>query len=531
MKLKSVVRKSTSSAALLTLLSGVLIASSPAAAQDPGWYRLLGDVPGDTTFRDGVDARLAAENRLTAVCKSTAQQTGNRCQLMMPPDDPLYGSLQGHPRQLGLEPFPLLNPPTSAGVPIRRVNWQPVADALSAFVNIYKLARLAGDPVDVYKSQAADVADWFLGWNRWLMARQDQARATVQQRQNPNDPIIPPYVGWYEMDARQGYFSGACAAANRFSLDPGSTRGDYHAGNGPGDPYADPSVQYGADEAWDTAAAVRGLLKYSEIDDLGVNSVYFQRARGILEAWPFRDHASGDGNPDTPNLAGDPSVYAREGMRWFLKSNEPCEVRYVKNTNLVMGEQLLRLYKLSRAPVHLDGGRKVLYSQLWEMVSHLNFGYNGFIVRDLAKPGNVYEKIAADERSKTIETADGIVPGSTQSSFWNHLGFEGYDLYVVQQLISGPEFAPGDFPVPNMDVDVASAITKTMDTWRSSPYGDPNQWVPGSATHLTAYNCALRFSNDRRLTDCKTALGNGPTGHTIFYSLVPDALFTQGPAR
>jgi len=293
-------------------------------------------------------------------------------------------------------------------------------------------------------------------------------------------------------------------------------------------------VLYGADEAWDTAAAVRGLLKYSEIDDLGVNSVYFQSAKGILEAWASRDHASGDGNPDTPDLSSDPSPYAREGMRWFRKSSEPCEIRYVKNTDLAMGEQLFRLYKLSRSPLHLDGAKKVLYAQLWDIVSHQNFGYNSFMTRDLARPGNVYDRIVADDKAnKTIDLPDGsIVCGPLNSSCWNHLGFEGYDLYAVQQLISGPEFVPGDFPVPNMDLDLAGAITQTMDRWRSSSFGNPDQWVSASATHLTAYNCALRFSTDAtRVNDCRTALSHTPTGHTIFYSLVPDALFTQGPAR
>ncbi len=517
---------------LVALVLGICSASTPVAAQDPGWYGLLGDRPGDTTFRDAVNARLATETRLTTICTSTLQQDRNQCQLMMPPDDPNFGGLQGHWRQQDFAPFPLLTPPSSQGVPVRKVDWQPVADALSAYVNIHKLARLAGDPADIYKNQAKGVADWFLSWNRWLRARQDQTRALVDTRHDPNDPIIPPYVGWYEADARDGFFNADCAGTNRFPVL--NDRGDYVAGNGTGDAYADPAVIYGADESWDTAAAVRGLLKYSEIDDLGVNSEYFQRAKEILEAWPFRDHASGDGNPETPDLASDPSRYAHEGMLWFRKSNEPCEIRYVKNTDLVMGEQLFRLYTLSRNRLHLDAAKKVLYAQLWDIVSHQNFGYNSFMTRDLAHSGNIYDRIVADDRAhKTIDLPDGtIVCRPTNSSCWNHLGFEGYDLYAVQQLISGPEFVPGDFPVPNMDLDLAGAITQTMDRWRSSSFGNPDQWVSGSATHLTAYNCALRFSTDpTRVNDCRTALGHNPTGHTIFYSLVPDGIFTQGPAH
>jgi hypothetical protein len=513
-----------------------IFGASPVLAQDPGWYSLLGDTGGDTTFRDAVNGRLATETRLTTICTSSQQQDRNQCQLMMPPDDPLYGGLQGHPRQAGFAPFPLLNPPTSGGVPVRSVNWEPLADALSAYVNIYKLAQLSGDPADTYKSQAKGIADWFVSWNAWLRARQDQTRAFVEGRQDPNDPFIPPYTGWYETDAREGYFNGACAAANNWPVF--GSRTDYIAGNGPGDTYADPQVLYGADEAWDTASAVRGLLKYSEIDDLGVSSVYFQRAQEILVGWPFREHSSGDGNPETPDLASDPSPYAHEGMRWFRKSNEPCEIRYVKNTDLVMGEQLFRLYRLSRNRDHLEAAKRVLYAQLWDIVSHQNFGYNSFMTRDLAHAGNIYDRIAADDRaSKTIDLPDGSIaclPGN--SSCWNHLGFEGYDVYLVQQIIRGPEFVPGDFPVPNMDQDVAAAITQTMNRWQSSPYGDPSHWVSASATHLTTYNCALRFtdlsfSGHTRLDDCKTALTHNPTGHTIFYALVPDGLFTQGPAH
>ncbi|HXN25287.1 MAG TPA: hypothetical protein VOA41_21345 [Candidatus Dormibacteraeota bacterium] len=80
---------------------------------------------------------------------------------MMPPDDPVLGQLQGQLRQLGLNPFPLVNPPkNSSGVAIPTVNWQPVADALAGDVNIYKLALRFGDPnPDLYKDRAKDIAD------------------------------------------------------------------------------------------------------------------------------------------------------------------------------------------------------------------------------------------------------------------------------------------------------------------------------------------------------------------------------------
>ena len=65
------------------------------------------------------------------------------------------------------------------------------------------------------------------------------------------------------------------------------------------------------------------------------------------------------------------------------------------------------------------------------------------------------------------------------------------------------------------------------------------------ATHIIAYNCAQRFSPDpgpdpsvSNMSECVAAVTNltsassaPTTGGTIFYSLVPDGIFTQGPAR
>lgn len=488
-------------------------ALTPAHAQDPPWFSKLGDAPGETVFQDAMRAQLASENRLAAVCKTQAQIDRNACQLMMSPDDPDFGALQGQDRQGGLAPFPLLNPPKSGGVPVAVVNWQPVADALAAYVNIYKLAARFGDPnPQNYKDRARDIADWFLGWSDYLVAR--------------SSPDVP-YLGWYESEVRRGFFNSACATNHGFTIV--NSRGDYDVNH--------------ADELWDTSAAARGLLKYSEMDDAGAASVYFQRAKAILEAWTLLgDHASGDGNPNTAALAADPSDYALAGMRWYQKSNEPCEIRYVKNTNIVMGEQLFRLYAQSANRAHLDAARKVLYSQLWDIVDHKNFAYNSFMIRDDTSDPVYPAMISDDDRSKVDHPAGGsIVCKPANVSCWNHIGFEGYDLYLVQQIIRGPQFVTGDFPLARMPADLDNAIKQTMDTWRSSDFGNASVFwdaainVPGaSPTHVTAYNCALRYYPDDpagdRLRDCKAALAHAPTGHTIFYSLIPDGTFTQGPA-
>jgi hypothetical protein len=174
---------------------------------------------------------------------------------------------------------PLSFPPDPPNQP-----WEQVADDLSGFANIY---RLSGDPD--YKDLAQYAADWLLAWNDYLVANRD--------------PSIP-YLGWH-VENRTGYFNLTCAADHNFTINPDGT---YTVD------------RWRADDAWDTAAAVRSLLKYSEIDPARTASVYFQRAQRILDNWSIRDHASDDGNPGTPGLVND-GPYAAAGMRWFATSH------------------------------------------------------------------------------------------------------------------------------------------------------------------------------------------------------------------
>lgn len=395
--------------------------------------------------------------------------------------------------------FPVELPPPQRSVPNQP--WEEVAGDLSGFVNVYRLSGNAD-----YKDLAKFAADWLLAWNDYLVAHAD--------------PSIP-YLGWH-VASRQGYFNLTCAADHQFR-DAGDNRSYFVDG-------------WRADEAWDTAAAVRSLIKYSEIDPDGMGSPYFQRAQSILENWPYRDHASDDGNPDTPDLVND-GPYAAAGLRWYMKSNEPCEIRYVKNTDIVMGEQLFRTYRLTQDPKYLQAATKVLDAQLWDIVSHLNFGYNSYMIR-VDRSDEVYSRMVTDDDLNKIDhKPDGsIVCKEDNVSCWNHLGFEAYDLYLIQQLIS--DLPPDAFPVPSTQADVAQAISQTIENWRTSRFGDPDRypWVDppkgASPTHVTAYNCALRFSDDASyLTACVKALGHSPSGGTIFYSLVPDTILTQGAAN
>src|SRR5262249_9464615 len=291
-------------------------------AADPPWFDLLGSNP---VFQDRMRALLPSQ--ASAVNKLTMPD---------PNVDPL-----------------LQNP---HGV------WQTMADALSAYVNIYKIS---GD--QSYAIQARRIADWFVAWNDYLVAHRD--------------PMIP-YYGW-GVETREGFYNKTCAEAWGFPIV--NSRGDYLVDH------------FRADEAWDSAAAVRGLIKYSEIAPDGTASVYFQHAQTILDNWPVSDHASNDGNPFTPDLVND-GPYAGAGLRWLSKSNEPCEIRYVKNTDIVMGEQFFRAYKLTQEPRYLAGGVSVLNAQLWDIVTHRNFGYNSYMTRvDLSN--EVYSRITQDDDS------------------------------------------------------------------------------------------------------------------------------------
>jgi len=71
----------------------------------------------------------------------------------------------------------------------------------------------------------------------------------------------------------------------------------------------------------------------------------------------------------------------------------------------------------------------------------------------------------------------------------------------------------------------------TMDAWHNSQFGDTQRfdWSGSeSSTHVTAYNCALRFSADAKFDrECRNALEHRKPSATVFYSLVPEALFDR----
>jgi len=421
----------------------------------------------------------------TSVTNNTRTQKSRVCGLLMPADAPV-------------------DPNTGRALPVQP--WEQVADDVSGFVNVYKLSGNAD-----YKDLAQYGADWLASWNDYLIANRD--------------PSIS-YLGWYTAN-REGWFNLDCAASHNFHL------------NGDGRSYVVDSWR--ADEAWDTAAAVRALLKYSEIGG-GTSSTYFQRAKTIVDNWPSQDHSSGDGNPDTPGLTSD-GPYAAAGMRWYAKSNEPCEIRYVKNTNVVFGEQLFRVYRLSGDVKYLQLATRVLNSQLWEIITHNNFGYNSYLLYTY-RPGTIYADVMApDNDATTVTHSDANHPDDvivcknpnpsdqkSGSSCWDHLGFEAYDVYTISLLIN--DIDPSQFPVSTTQADVANATAAIMAAYRTSIFGNTSTfpWGLVSPTYVTSYNCAQRFSSDSSaMNECLNALPRAGTGGSIFYSLVPDALVGQSP--
>jgi hypothetical protein len=350
--------------------------------------------------------------------------------------------------------------------PPARDNWQPVADTGSALVNLY---RLSGDTV--YRDQAKRIADFLLRSNDYLVAHRD--------------PSLP-YLGWGPA-IRAGYFK--C----------GNVRG-YHA-----------------DDLWDTASVLRCLLKVAEIDPDPPHSPYLLRAKHIADAWPYVDHKPND------------SPYGSAGLRWYRKSNEPCENRYVKNTNIEMSEQLFRIYRITKDAQDFERAVKTLHTQLWDVLVHHNLAYTSYMT--YVDHSDDYAAQVAHNEPKVIHSdrgkADDVIGCSpTDSSCWNHLGYEGYAMFNIEELTR--DIPASMFPVASTKEDIDRTVRITMDAWRKSKFADTQKfdWSGrDSTTHITAYNCALRFNGKAFDKECQAALEHRKPSATVFYALVPESMF------
>src|SRR5262249_40315796 len=144
--------------------------------------------------------------------------------------------------------------------------------------------------------------------------------------------------------------------------------------------------------------------------------------------WPYVDHVE----------AGSP--YGAAGLRWYRKSTEPCENRYVKNTNIAMGEQLLRIYRMTGDAKDLDRALKTVYTQPWEVLVHHNLAYTSYMTY-LDHSGDYAEQVAHNEHkvvhSDRGKPDDTIGCSVRDSSCWNHLGYEAYAMFNIEQLARG----------------------------------------------------------------------------------------------
>ena len=340
--------------------------------------------------------------------------------------------------------------------PPARDNWQPAADTCSALVNVY---RLSGDRAAL--GQARQIADWLVRSDDYLVAHRD--------------PQLP-YLGWGP-ETRTGYF--ACADVSH-----------YHA-----------------DDLWDTAAATRCLLKVAEVEREPAHSPYYARARKIIDAWPYVDRQLANDGP-----------YAAAGLRWYRKSTEPCENRYVKNTNVAMGEQLFRIWRISGAAADFERAAKVLRTQFWDVLTHHNLAYTSYMTY-VDKAAEYAAQVSHNER-KVVHRQDSIHCGAKDASCWNHLGYEGYAMFQIQQLTRD---------VPGLQPAIAKTVRAIMQEYQASAFGDTARFdwsSAGSVTHITAYHCAMRFEADPLYArECVAALAHKNSSATIFYSLVPESLF------
>ena len=254
-------------------------------------------------------------------------------------------------------------------------------------------------------------------------------------------------------------------------------------------------------DLWETTRVLACLLKVNEI---APSPAYVEMAQKVVDNWPSEEKSLADDGP-----------YAARGMRFYRKEPYSCARKYVKNTNIAMGEILFRLAKQSGEKRYRELGEQVLNAELWEILTRKNFGYNGAMI--YVEPNDPQNRqVLKSEQAEVEKDAQGDIVCRSEKpdpSCWDHLAFEAYELYQVQ-LQSGQ--------------DMSDPIWKIMRIYRTSPLGDTQRfpWQGGeSPTHITAYNCYMRDSGKAIYREeCRRALEHNPSGSMIFYSLIPDDL-------
>jgi hypothetical protein len=119
-------------------------------------------------------------------------------------------------------------------------------------------------------------------------------------------------------------------------------------------------------DLWETTRALNAILKTHEV---APTHAYVEMARNAVDHWPSEEKRLVNQGP-----------YASAGMRFSRKEPESCARRYVKNTNLAMGEVLYRLARQTGERRYGDYAEQVLNAELWEILTRKNFGYHGAMI-------------------------------------------------------------------------------------------------------------------------------------------------------
>ena len=93
-------------------------------------------------------------------------------------------------------------------------------------------------------------------------------------------------------------------------------------------------------------------------------------------------------------------------------------------------------------------------------------------------------------------------------------------MFNIEQLTR--DMPAAKFPVPSTKSDLAKTVKVTMDAWHQSMFGDTRRfdWSGSeSTTHITAYNCAMRFSADPVFDrECRSALQHRKPSATVLFA-------------
>jgi hypothetical protein len=159
----------------------------------------------------------------------------------------------------------------------------------------------------------------------------------------PKSPLTPKrfadealaaaaFVNAYKASRDPLYLNRAKEIAN-FLIDNSNLAGDGVPGWGPrlskGYGFCPDADNFRGKDLWETTRALNAILKTHEV---APPPAYVETARNAVDHWPSEEK----------RLAGQ-GPYASAGMRFHRKEPERCARRYVKNTNLAMGEVLYRL--------------------------------------------------------------------------------------------------------------------------------------------------------------------------------------------